>query len=81
MRIRDLVEQTLGTIPTGTAPAPAPSASITGNTAQLQDPKMAAANLAQQQKQKTDAKNQIQNAIKQKQQELADLQRQLSSIK
>lgn len=78
MRITDLTEQTISPVPSGmsnTSPA------VTGNVSQLQDPKMAAANLAQQQQQKTDAKKQLQDQITQKQKELADLQRQLSSIK
>jgi len=78
MRASDFQEQ--GTIPSTTAPTSA-TANITGNVAQLQTPGMAAATLAQQQQQKTQAKNQILKQIQSLQQQITALRSQQASIK
>lgn len=76
MRASDFQEQ--GTIPT--APV-SPTANITGNVAQLQNPAMTANTLAQQQQQKTQAKNQIMKQIQSLQQQISSLRQQQAQIK
>ena len=78
MKYREFSEQ-IGTVGTTTAPmtptGQALTASLSGNVAALQDPKMQAANLAQQKKQKDDQKKAIQDQIAALQKQLADLNR------
>lgn len=70
MRFKDIIEQ--GTIP---------PVGLTGNTAPLQDPRMAAATLAQQQQQKFAARTQIMKQIQDLQQQISTLRRQQSQIR
>jgi len=78
MRARDFQEQ--GTVAQTTTPI-SPTANITGNVAQLQNPAMTANTLAQQQQQKTQARNQILKQIQSLQQQITALRSQQASIK
>lgn len=82
MRIQDLVEQ-IGTVgSTGTPiagatipPTSAPAATIGGNVPDVTDPKVQAAQLAQNQKQKQQAKQSIMAQIAALNKQLSDLNR------
>lgn len=78
MRASDFQEQ--GTVAQATTPI-SPTANITGNVAQLQNPAMTANTLAQQQQQKTQARNQILKQIQSLQQQITALRSQQASIK
>jgi hypothetical protein len=78
MRIQDLVEQigTVGTVPSTAMPAAAPPpAAMTGNTQALNDPKVAASNLAAQKQQKLQQRQAIMAQIAALNRQLADLNR------
>lgn len=78
MKIFELVEQvgTIGTVGSTAMPTSAPAPAVGGqNAAALSDPKMQAANLAQQKQAKNQQKKQIQDQIMALQRQLADLNR------
>jgi hypothetical protein len=78
MRIQDLFEQvgTIGSVPsTATPTVAAPAATMTGNTQALDDPKVAAAQLAQQKQQKAQQRQSIMAQIAALNKQLADLNR------
>jgi len=86
MRAQDFAEQ--GTIGSTALPAaggstvpPTSNPAITGNVAQLQDPKFAAATLAKQQQDKQAMKNQIMKQITDLQKQITALRTQQASIK
>lgn len=77
MRYFEIIEQ-IAPVGTTTTPVTPGAATMIGNTAVLQDPKLQAAQaaqLAQQQKEKEEEKKQIQDQIKDLQQKLSDLSR------
>jgi hypothetical protein len=82
---RGLSELEIGLTPspaTGMNPAPKPGATtLTPGQQVQQDPQAQQKMMAQQALDRANQKKQIQDAIRQKQQELADLQKQLATIK
>ena len=81
-RLAELDAPMLGATPTGAAPAPAPGTTTLQPGQQVQnDPAAQAKMMAQQALDRANRKKQIQELIKDKQQELQDLQKQLAAIK
>jgi hypothetical protein len=86
MRLTDIFEQ--GTV--GSTPLPSPggssvppttqSVTLGGNTAQLQDPKLAAANLAKQNQDKATRRKAIQDQMSSLRQQLRSLQTELANL-
>ena len=73
MKINELFNQPMGTLPTtGSNPS---NPNITGNMADLSNPAMNAATLAQQQKQKQQQRKALQDQIAALQKQLSDLTR------
>jgi hypothetical protein len=75
MKFKELLEQggTIGTAASTVAPAVGPN--LTGNTGALSDPRMQAAQLAQQRQQKQQARQAIMQQIAALNKQLADLNR------
>ena len=80
MRITDLLEAPV-VPPTGTPPAVPGATTLSPGQAVTADPAAQAKMLAQQAIDRANKKKEIQEQIKQKQKELADLQKQLALIK
>ncbi len=80
-RLRELVPPSTGAAPAPGAPAPTGATTLKPGQQIQQDPAAMAKMAAQQALDKQNQKKEIQDQIKQKQEELADLNKQLAAIK